>query len=98
MNKIYMRIGNTSFMRPYWDNAGYFASVVTHIEPSYSMDYEKEGGKEELKESIKELHNLVGNAETEGYEVVIGCGATQLIFAALDVLGRHNVYDKSPYW
>jgi len=66
------------------------------------MDYEKEGGKEELKEAIRFLHSSVGNAVTKDKHIVVANGATQVLMAAMfayaKIYGIQNVYAKPPYW
>lgn len=100
--KIDMKIGDTAFMAPYWQALGTtlndsFAGA-TDIGASYCMSYEKEGGKDELKALLRNLHKQISNAEVDGYEIVIGNGATQLLFAALNTTKSGDVYAKKPYW
>jgi len=61
-----------------------------------------------LNDSIRSLHRLTGNAKEEGYELVVGAGATQLIVAALygyyelheQATGQRdvNVFTQKPFW
>ncbi|KAK4488817.1 hypothetical protein RD792_004607, partial [Penstemon davidsonii] len=58
-----------------------------------------------LEESIKTLHNTVGNAIAEDYHIVVGTGSSQLILAALyavsDPLNEPNpipVVSEAPYY
>lgn len=105
-NKIDLRFGNTGFLKAYWESMDKTLAdlglATTIISPSWSMDYEKEGPKESLKEQIREIHALVGNAETKGKQILVGCGAQQLLMAAMYAMGKvyslDTVYAKPPYW
>ena len=44
----------------------------------------------ELEIHIRQLHNIVGNAVTEGKYIVFGVGSTQLLNAAVRVLSIKN--------
>lgn len=99
-NKIDLRIGNPSFLKEYWktynENVEYPTNLYT------SMDYEKEGGRESLKEVILELHKKVKNANSSGKSLVVGNGATQMINATIHALkvkyGLNHVGAKAPHW
>ncbi|KAK4263154.1 hypothetical protein QN277_028611 [Acacia crassicarpa] len=57
----------------------------------------------ELRDAIKKLHALVGNAETDDRQIVLGNGSTQLFQAALFALsassdGPVNVVAAAPYY
>ncbi|KAK9050922.1 hypothetical protein SSX86_027547 [Deinandra increscens subsp. villosa] len=57
-----------------------------------------------LEESIKSLHGAVGNAETDGYSIVVGTGSSQLLQAVLyavtsrDQTNPINVVSAAPYY
>ncbi|MED6211965.1 Tryptophan aminotransferase- protein 2 [Stylosanthes scabra] len=71
----------------YWRKRGEKASIT--IPGWQSMSYFSEGEKicwfmeSELAEEVVRLHNLVGNAVTEGRHIVVGTGSSQLFLAAL---------------
>ncbi|XP_076935042.1 L-tryptophan--pyruvate aminotransferase 1-like [Bidens hawaiensis] len=57
-----------------------------------------------LEDSIKCLHDAVGNAVTEGYSIVVGTGSSQLLQAVLYAVTSHdqpsqiNVVAAAPYY
>jgi hypothetical protein len=60
-----------------------------------------------LNDAIRNLHNVIGNAETKGYSIVLGCGGTQLIaastwaftqIAAEQGVSPVTVFAKTPYY
>lgn len=92
--KIDVTWGNADFLIPYWTataaipGAERFVNVLNFDE---GMRYEKEGGREDLKEAIRDIHNIVGNAVAHDKHIVIGNGATQLLLAAL--VSLNELYD-----
>jgi U3 small nucleolar RNA-associated protein 4 len=56
---------------------------------SYSYDDQSTISKE-LERQIRKLHDIVGNAATEGRYVVFGAGSTQLLSAAVYALSPDN--------
>lgn len=58
----------------------------------------------EFAKQIVRLHNVVGNAVTEGRHIVVGTGSSQLYLAALyalspqDSLNPINVVSAAPYY
>lgn len=63
------------------------------------MPYLKGNTHGPLVEAIKKLHKVAGNidiADTD--EIVIGVGATQMIFATLDTLYQDKIHIEKPYW
>ena len=92
----------------YWQQAGDKTTIV--ISGWQSMSYfsdvrnlcwflEPELGKEVIR-----LHNIVGNAVTEGRHIVVGTGSTQLFQAALYALSSHganepiSIVSATPYY
>jgi aspartate/methionine/tyrosine aminotransferase len=83
-------------------------------DPTYHMNYLPEGTMrfppvmkgdfpkitERLNNVIRELHKKVGNAETEGYNIVIGNGATHVIASIMWAYSdtTREVCVKSPAW
>ena len=55
------------------------------IKSSFRIGYEPDA-MPRLEEAIRSLHDLVGNAEHRGRDIVIGVGSTELIAAALYAL------------
>ncbi|XP_058088261.1 tryptophan aminotransferase-related protein 2-like [Magnolia sinica] len=79
---------------PGWEKMSYFSDVRNicwFLEPEFA-------------EEVKELHKLVGNAETEGRHIIVGTGSTQLYQAALFALSPSdapepmNVVSATPYY
>ena len=58
--------------------------ATVEILPSYHIGYGSHMPR--LEAAIRALHELVGNAETVGREVVVGIGSTELISAAMYAL------------
>lgn len=106
--KIDMRIGNASFLESYWKiyNHAYVGKDRRGIQSFDWMKYEKEGGREGLKNEIIKLHKHVGNCDTSRKTLIIGNGATQLIMACIYAYKKmyHRVWPeftvtaKAPYW
>jgi len=53
----------------------------------YSPAYQKEIFPP-VEATIKQLHTIVKNAETDGYTLVYGVGATNLLYVAIIALSR----------
>lgn len=80
---------------PGWETMSYFSDVKNicwFLEPEFS------------KQVIR-LHNVVGNAVTEGRHIVVGTGSSQLFLAALFALSSKDpsyhpidVVSASPYY
>ena len=95
------RIGNPEFMKPYWQ-----ASEETfpglNVPVSRGMRYDRSPEERQLKEEIVRIHQNIKNVANPGsYEIVIGCGATQLLAAALYTAKRSGideVYARPPYY
>mmetsp|Transcript_29641 Transcript_29641/g.71205 ORF Transcript_29641/g.71205 Transcript_29641/m.71205 type:complete len:408 (-) Transcript_29641:197-1420(-) len=54
-----------------------------------------------LNSTIRELHRVVGNAETDGYQVVVGSGAIQLLTGLAHLLAPTSdtsLYAEAPFW
>lgn len=85
--KLDLSWGNPTFLQDYK-----LPQSVIQSEPSNYIF----GGTEELKKAIIELHNRYKNAETEGYHIVIGNGATQILQAAInatsDIVSANKPY------
>lgn len=80
-----LTIGNPTFMQEYWDLiAKYYNGSIgmTRIHPNENLSYNYHQTNDKLRDAIRELHKSVGNAETNGYSIVFGNGASQLISAA----------------
>ncbi|KAL6627351.1 hypothetical protein ACP70R_031077 [Stipagrostis hirtigluma subsp. patula] len=79
---------------PGWQTMSYFSDVTNvcwFLEPG--LDHE-----------VRRLHRLVGNAEVDGYHVLVGTGSTQLFMAALYALSPAadgepiSVVSTAPYY
>jgi L-tryptophan--pyruvate aminotransferase len=65
------------------------------------MRYQPAAGTEALKSAIIELHSQVKNAKTDGRQVVVGAGATQVLIAALRAYANKGAklgFAKEPYF
>lgn len=84
----------TTIVIPGWQSMSYFSDVKNlcwFMEPEFAKQ-------------IVRLHNVVGNAVTEGRHIVVGTGSSQLYLAALyalspqDSLNPINVVSAAPYY
>ncbi|KAL6007098.1 hypothetical protein ACLOJK_032594 [Asimina triloba] len=92
---FWRRMGEkSSIMIPGWETMSYFSDVRNicwFLEPEFA-------------DEVIKLHELVGNAETQGRHVVVGTGSTQLFQAALfalsppDALEPMSVVSAAPYY
>ncbi|GLJ10603.1 hypothetical protein SUGI_0131600 [Cryptomeria japonica] len=100
--------GDPIFLEPFWiANAEAAATVVPAW---YRMSYDVKDGLEislispELEKQIRAIHELVGNAVTQGRYIVLGTGSLQLINAAVYSLSPFHapnssqVVSASPYY
>ena len=65
-----------------------------HLTPDYRSPYQMHGGDLEyapLEKAIRRLHAVVGNAVTEGYELVVGHGSTGVMKSAMYALSLNHV-------
>lgn len=79
------------FLEPFWLKHAASSSLV--LPGWHRMSYEFEGGSlisEELKNHIRRLHSVVGNANTDGRFIIFGAGATQLLNAAVHALSSDH--------
>ena len=81
-----MRFGNAGFLAPYWEryNNDFLISNATRLSYSYAF------GSQSIKDAIVALHNKIGNAVTENRHIIVGCGASQMVQAALYALKRQG--------
>lgn len=81
-NIIDMSWGSPSFLSPYWDIKKIKTDDIKKPE-QYLF-----GSRQSLKNSIKDLHLMIGNANVENKHIVVGAGATQIILGLLTVLKK----------
>ncbi|XP_021737641.1 tryptophan aminotransferase-related protein 4-like [Chenopodium quinoa] len=87
--------GNPMYMEPYWmskkESSGVLVSGWHRMGYTY-IPVDDDGRKlsTELEKYIRKVHELVGNAETEGRHVVFGTGSTQLLNAAVNALSSNS--------
>jgi len=95
--KLDLRLGNPYFVQPYWDA---LPSTPFQIPASKGITYEKDGGQSALIDKIRQLHVLLENAVVDGRRIVVGNGATNMLYAAVhgfkSVSFRHPYYFKFP--
>ncbi|KAI4336200.1 hypothetical protein L6164_014755 [Bauhinia variegata] len=84
----------TTIIIPGWQSMSYFSdlsSICWFLEPEFAKE-------------VVRLHNVVGNAVTEGRHVVVGTGSSQLFLAALyalsppDAAEPISVLSAAPYY
>lgn len=89
-----MRFGNPAFLQPYWRN--FNMEVISGS--GKDMGYLDSYGSKSLKQTIKDIHRVIGNAKAIDKYVVMGVGASQIIAAAVYALDNSSVYAKAPYF
>ncbi|KAF1867516.1 hypothetical protein Lal_00049945 [Lupinus albus] len=93
--KFWRKMGDkTTITIPGWKSISYFSdttNICWFLEPEFAKE-------------VVRLHNVVGNAVTEGRYIVVGTGSSQLILAALYALSSHgaaepiDVVSAAPYY
>lgn len=94
MKDLDLRLGNPEFLEPYWKKR----SDSISIEMSNGIRYEKDGGQPALIQAIKDLHKKIGNAEVDNKFIVVGNGATHMLYSALNSHQNKNVIFRNPYY
>lgn len=96
MKQIYdLSFGNPEFLQPYWELQ---KNVMPSIEPANGIKYEKDGGQKNLIEAIKDLHKKIGNAVVDDKFIVVGNGATHLLYASVSMHRGEKVAFRNPYY
>ncbi|RXH77674.1 hypothetical protein DVH24_039645 [Malus domestica] len=86
--------GRTTVVIPGWQSMSYFSDVKN---PCWFLE-------PEFAKQIVRLHNVVGNAATDGRQIVVGTGSSQLFLAALYALAPEDgsepisVVSAAPYY
>jgi L-tryptophan--pyruvate aminotransferase len=96
---IDVSFGIPGYMQEYWERHDH--DDFTHIGLSSGMRYNFAKTNPYLESSILQLHDDVGNAEVEGYRVVIGNGASQIVSAvayAAQKINLNEILLEAPYW
>ena len=97
MKPIDMLFGNPTFLQEYRDNI--YGKSSVHFSENEYMPYIRSNTYLPLVEQIKKTHRLVGNIEiADTDEIVIGVGATQVLFATLETVYGDRIWIESPYW
>lgn len=89
INKIDMAWGSPSFLAPYWNKT---KIKTDHIKRTKNYEF---GSRRTLKRLIKKIHKKANNADLTNKHIVIGAGASQIIFGLLSVLREVNGYKKA---
>lgn len=99
-NLIDLGVGNPAFMFDYWRLIDEFYSGKGSIKvtANSNMSYDYEQAQVLLKNTIKKVHDFVGNAVTDGYEVVLGNGASHLISAWAYSTDLKSFHVNAPRW
>lgn len=101
---IDLGVGNPVFMQEYWNlvaKAYPNGLGQSSLKVDEFMDYDYGQSNQNIKRLIKELHNEEQNAKTDGYEVVLGNGAAQVVAAASYAaakMGAMYAFLPKPYW
>jgi len=95
--KLDMRFGNPKFLHDFWSKQSPPVEKFKANGLSYSFYVYPE-----LARLINEIHQQHNNAHTTGKHLVIGCGGTQLVMAALWAFKYNNkvtnIYTGSDYY
>ncbi|GMH92355.1 hypothetical protein TrVE_jg2607 [Triparma verrucosa] len=81
----------------YWEGAG----VCTEIGSYYQTPYTFTTAYQPLLDEIIKLHGNVGNAKTDGYEIVLGVGATGVMNSVLYAVakrGGRTITAQAPHY
>lgn len=85
-------------------------SIITTIYPTFANEYNtltrplnkpNDALNLALSNSITAVHAAAGNAKTDGYQIVVGLGAHQILSAAIHALsndGHKHVFAQKPHW
>eukprot|EP01090_Pellita_catalonica_P006397 TRINITY_DN16600_c0_g1_i1.p1 TRINITY_DN16600_c0_g1~~TRINITY_DN16600_c0_g1_i1.p1 ORF type:complete len:455 (+),score=47.64 TRINITY_DN16600_c0_g1_i1:187-1365(+) len=108
---INVGLGDIEMFADYWEEHHDLKSAAVLSPAWYRMPYSGPNQissysvslNDQLTATIRNLHERVGNAETEGYKVVIGVGAAQLIrlftrAVAIKQGGGMMGYTEPPYY
>lgn len=101
MSEPNVSFGVPLYMKEYWDFMQKMYPRTCDIKLNDSMAYNHGRPNQALVEEIKKLHKYVGNAETSGYTVIVGNGASQIVSAvgyALSKARINNVLLVPPFW
>lgn len=90
-----LSFGNPEFLEPYWQLQ---ENVMPFIGTTNGIRYEKDGGQKNLIEAIKNLHKKIGNAVVDDKFIIIGNGATQILYATVSLFRGKKVAVKHPYY
>ena len=97
MQPIDMLFGNPTFLGEY--RAGIYGKSSVHFSEDEYMPYIRGNTYLPLVEQIKKTHRLVGNIEiADTDEIVIGVGATQVLFSTLKTVYDKSIHIERPYW
>lgn len=83
--------GNPLFLEPFWTRNAESSAVLTA--GWHRLDYSFSDGSfisEELEKHIRQVHDIVGNAVTQGRYIIFGVGSTHLLNAAVHALSAQN--------
>lgn len=83
-----MAWGSPSFLAPYWNKV---QIKTDHIKRTKNYEF---GSRRPLKRLIKKLHKKANNVDLTNKHIVVGAGASQIIFGLLCVLRDVNFYEK----
>lgn len=85
-------VGTPFMFEDYWATTE-TADITIKASDHLGYDWDQHAG---LEGAIREIHRMVGNADTDGRHVVVGVGSAQMIAAALYALSGGNDYETTP--
>jgi L-tryptophan---pyruvate aminotransferase len=92
-----LSLGHPLFLRPYWEKHSLDNTVS--FQAFDHMKYRDDRVTGVLGQQLALLHKLLGNANVDGKQFVVGQGATQLLNAAIYAKPAHDyVFVKPPYF
>ncbi|GMN19958.1 hypothetical protein TIFTF001_048681 [Ficus carica] len=83
--------GNPLFLEPFWMRNAESSALLTA--GWHRLGYSFSDGSyisEELEKHIRQVHDIVGNAVTQGRYIIFGVGSTHLLNAAVHALSLQN--------
>ncbi len=97
--------GTPTLFEDYWSSN--LEASAAFIPGTFRLGY-SDGNLYALEQAVRKLHDTVGNVVTEGKQLILGAGSTQVIFGLLHAIslvnredgfeGKTAVTSKPPYY
>lgn len=87
--------GDPVVLSEYWSTVGTSKTPCLKTPADYRPAYQFEV-LPPVEEAIKQLHATINNADTEGYSIVYGVGATNILYMTITAMSR-NILNVSTF-